>query len=59
MEYSRYDYCYMYFYSERPGTLAHRRYKDDVPESIKKRRLHEIVALQNQAVAGKQQERYW
>ena len=37
---------YMFIYSERPGTLAARRYKDDVPEEIKKRRLQEIVALQ-------------
>lgn len=47
MEYSRYDMSYMFFYSERPGTLAERRYKDDVPEEIKKRRLQEIVELQN------------
>lgn len=47
MEYSRYDMSYMFFYSERPGTLAERRYKDDVPEEVKKRRLAEVVALQN------------
>ncbi len=47
MEYCRYDFSYMYFYSERPGTLAARRYADDVPEAEKKRRLAEIVALQN------------
>ncbi|TXJ26727.1 MAG: tRNA (N6-isopentenyl adenosine(37)-C2)-methylthiotransferase MiaB [Chitinophagaceae bacterium] len=47
MEYSRYDMSYMFFYSERPGTLAQRRYKDDVPEDVKKRRLQEIVELQN------------
>lgn len=47
MELSRYDMSYMFFYSERPGTLAARRYKDDVPEDIKKRRLSEIVSLQN------------
>ncbi|HEX5652555.1 MAG TPA: tRNA (N6-isopentenyl adenosine(37)-C2)-methylthiotransferase MiaB [Chitinophagaceae bacterium] len=47
MNYSRYDYSYMFFYSERPGTLAQRRYKDDVPEEIKKRRLQEIVEVQN------------
>ena len=41
----RYDLAYMYFYSERPGTLAARRFKDDVPEETKKRRLAEIVAL--------------
>jgi len=47
MEYSRYDMSYMFFYSERPGTLAARRYTDDVPEAVKKQRLQEIVALQN------------
>jgi len=47
MEYSRYDMSYMFFYSERPGTLAQKRYADDVPEDVKKRRLAEIVALQN------------
>jgi len=47
MEYARYDMSYMFFYSERPGTLAARRYTDDVPEDVKKRRLDEIVKLQN------------
>ncbi len=46
MEFSRYDYAYMFYYSERPGTLAHRRYNDDIPEETKKRRLQEIVDLQ-------------
>lgn len=45
MEYCRYDLAYMYFYSERPGTLAERRYDDDIPEETKKRRLQEIIAL--------------
>ena len=47
MEYARYDMSYMFFYSERPGTLAARRYQDDIPEEVKKRRLDEIVRLQN------------
>ena len=47
MEYSRYDMSYMFFYSERPGTLAERRYQDDVPDSEKKKRLQEIVEVQN------------
>jgi tRNA-2-methylthio-N6-dimethylallyladenosine synthase len=47
MEYCNYDFSYMYFYSERPGTLAARRFTDDVPAEVKKRRLSEIVALQN------------
>jgi tRNA-2-methylthio-N6-dimethylallyladenosine synthase len=44
---ARYDMSYMFYYSERPGTLAARRYADDVPEDVKKRRLDEIVKLQN------------
>ena len=47
MRHARYDMSYMFFYSERPGTLAARRYADDVPEEVKKRRLDEIVKLQN------------
>jgi len=46
MDYSRYDYSYMYYYSERPGTLAAKRYADDIPEEVKKRRLQEIVDKQ-------------
>ncbi|GAA0545165.1 tRNA (N6-isopentenyl adenosine(37)-C2)-methylthiotransferase MiaB [Chitinophaga japonensis] len=45
MEYARYDLAYMFFYSERPGTLAARRYQDDVPETVKKQRLAEVVEL--------------
>lgn len=48
MEFSQYDLSYMFFYSERPGTLAARRMEDDVPEEVKKRRLTEIIQLQNQ-----------
>ncbi len=47
MQYAGYDMSYMFFYSERPGTLAARRYTDDIPEHQKKRRLDEIVKLQN------------
>ena len=46
MQLAQYDYCYMYFYSERPGTLAEKRYEDDVPLDVKKRRLQEIVDVQ-------------
>jgi tRNA-2-methylthio-N6-dimethylallyladenosine synthase len=45
MEYCKYDLAYLYFYSERPGTLAARRYEDDVPLELKKRRLQELVSL--------------
>ncbi|HVK96742.1 MAG TPA: MiaB/RimO family radical SAM methylthiotransferase, partial [Flavisolibacter sp.] len=47
MEYAQYDMSYMFFYSERPGTLAQRRYEDDIPLDVKKRRLQEIVDVQN------------
>ncbi|MGA0555367.1 tRNA (N6-isopentenyl adenosine(37)-C2)-methylthiotransferase MiaB [Larkinella sp. VNQ87] len=46
MEYVRYDYGYMFAYSERPGTLAAKKYADDVPNDVKIRRLNEIIALQ-------------
>lgn len=45
MEYCQYDLAYMYFYSERPGTLAERRFEDDVPLEVKKRRLQEMIDL--------------
>jgi tRNA-2-methylthio-N6-dimethylallyladenosine synthase len=48
MEYVKYDFGYMYAYSERPGTLAGRKMEDDVTETIKLRRLQEIVDLQRQ-----------
>jgi tRNA-2-methylthio-N6-dimethylallyladenosine synthase len=46
MDYVKYSYGYMYAYSERPGTLAGRKMKDDVHEETKQRRLQEIVDLQ-------------
>ena len=47
IEYANYSMSYMFAYSERPGTLAARKYPDDVPELVKKRRLQEIIRLQN------------
>lgn len=57
MEWSQYDFSYMYFYSERPGTLAARKFEDDIPEEIKKQRLSEIIALQNEISKAKNAER--
>ncbi len=46
MEYVQYDFGYMFAYSERPGTMAERKFEDDVPHEVKKRRLQDIVDLQ-------------
>ena len=48
MNYVKYNFGYMFTYSERPGTMAERKMKDDVPEEIKKRRLQYIVDLQRE-----------
>lgn len=48
IEFANYSMSYMFFYSERPGTLAARKLEDDVPMEVKKRRLQEIIRLQNQ-----------
>ena len=48
MDYCRYDLAYMFAYSERPGTLAARRYDDDVPNEVKTRRLNEIIERHRQ-----------
>lgn len=46
MDYTQYDFSYMFMYSERPGTLAEKKYEDDIPEDIKKKRLSEIIEKQ-------------
>lgn len=51
MEQVGYDFAYMFKYSERPGTLAERKYEDDVPEELKSKRLQQIVDLQQQLSA--------
>lgn len=48
MDYVKYDFSYMFFYSERPGTLAAKKYTDDIPLEVKKRRLQEIINKQSQ-----------
>ena len=49
MDYVKYDFSYMFYYSERPGTLAAKNYEDDIPLTIKKKRLQEIIAKQSQS----------
>jgi tRNA-2-methylthio-N6-dimethylallyladenosine synthase len=63
MDYVQYEYAYMFKYSERPKTLAERKYEDDVPEAVKSARLTEIIdkqqahsLLRNQAAVGKTYE---
>ena len=53
MKWVEYEFSYMYFYSERPGTLAARKYEDDVPEEIKKRRLTEVIEAQHEVAKRK------
>jgi tRNA-2-methylthio-N6-dimethylallyladenosine synthase len=57
MKHVRYDLAYMFAYSERERTLAHRKYEDDVPEEVKKRRLSEIIDIQmkNQGEANQEE----
>ena len=56
MDYVKYDFGYMFAYSERPGTMAERKMEDDIPEAIKKRRLAEIIALQQKHSKFRTQE---
>jgi len=46
MKHVQFDFAYMFKYSERPKTLAERRFADDVPEEVKAKRLNEIIELQ-------------
>lgn len=48
MDIVKYDFSYMFYYSERPGTLAAKKYEDDIPLDVKKRRLNEIIARQQE-----------
>lgn len=55
MDYAKYDFSYMFMYSERPGTLAEKKYADDIPIEVKKRRLSEIIEKQRQLSAERNQ----
>jgi tRNA-2-methylthio-N6-dimethylallyladenosine synthase len=57
MEHCQYDFGFMFAYSERPGTLAARKMEDDIPEPVKKRRLNEIIDLQ-QKIALERTKRF-
>lgn len=48
MDYAEFDFAYMYTYSERPGTLAAKRFEDDIPEPVKTRRFNEILKKQQE-----------
>lgn len=48
MDLVQYDFAYMFFYSERPGTLAAKKYPDDIADDVKKRRLQEIIQKQTE-----------
>jgi tRNA-2-methylthio-N6-dimethylallyladenosine synthase len=54
---SQFDFAFMYAYSERPGTLAARKYEDDIPSEVKSRRLKDIVALQG-SISQEKNKRY-
>ena len=51
MDWAGFDFAYMFKYSERPGTKAARKYKDDIAENIKSERLSEMISLQNKISA--------
>ncbi|NOR87214.1 MAG: radical SAM protein, partial [Bacteroidales bacterium] len=48
MKWVGFDYAFMFKYSERPDTIAAKKYEDDVPEDVKSRRLTEIIAMQQE-----------
>ncbi|MCC7521772.1 MAG: tRNA (N6-isopentenyl adenosine(37)-C2)-methylthiotransferase MiaB [Flavobacteriaceae bacterium] len=56
MDYVKYDFGFMFAYSERPGTPAEKRMQDDVPEAVKKRRLNEIIQKQQASSLYRMQE---
>jgi tRNA-2-methylthio-N6-dimethylallyladenosine synthase len=57
MDFVKFEFAYMYSYSERPGTPAAKKFADDVPEDVKQRRLEEIIALQQKSSHFRAQNR--
>lgn len=57
MEAVRYDHAFMFMYSERPNTFAARKFEDDVPDNVKKRRLAEIIEIQNRISRERNEQR--
>ncbi len=55
MDHVRYNYAFMFYYSERPNTLAEKKYEDDIPLEVKKRRRQEIIDLQKEHSSSKNQ----
>jgi tRNA-2-methylthio-N6-dimethylallyladenosine synthase len=56
MDYAQFDFAYMYTYSERPGTLAAKRFEDDIPEAVKTRRFNEILKKQQECSLNRLQQ---
>lgn len=56
MDYAQFDFAYMYTYSERPGTLAAKRFEDDIPEAVKTRRFNEILKKQQECSLSRLQQ---
>jgi tRNA-2-methylthio-N6-dimethylallyladenosine synthase len=57
MDYGKFNFAFMYQYSERPGTLAARRYKDDIPADVKLKRLQEVIEVQHKNSLALNQEK--
>ena len=55
MQQVKFDFAYMFAYSERPGTPAEKKFKDDIQEEVKKRRLEEIIGLQTKCALERNQ----